>query len=153
MATQIHEYPVSVDWTGGRNGNGGLGFEHSGVEVPLAVPPEFGGAGGASNPEELLTGAVAACYAITYGIVSTNRRLPVLNLKVEAVGTVHQDGANYVYTQVTLRPRVVLTAEATDEQLALAEDLAQKAEKYCIVTNTIRDKVHVVIEAQVERAQ
>ncbi len=147
----IHEYPVTIRWQGGREGSGSGRAERSGVEVPLAVPPEFQGSGEGTNPEELLSGAIAACYTITYGIIAANRKLPVASLETKAVGKVEQNGASFVYTEILVSPVVTLAAEATDDQVKLAEDFAHKADMYCIVTNAVRDKVKVRIEPTIRR--
>jgi peroxiredoxin-like protein len=150
MPEQLHEYPVVVEWTGGRaNGAGKAVPQASGFEFPLAVPPEFQGPGGATNPEELLTSSIAGCYSITFGIVAANRRLPIAAVRTEAVGEVDQQGANFTYTRITLRPHITLESGATDEQVAQATEYAHKADAYCIVTNAIRGKVEVVIEPTV----
>lgn len=151
MATN-HEYPVTVTWTGGRDGNGAAGAGNSGTTFDLAVPPEFQGPGGATNPEELLTSAISACYTITLGIITANRKLPVQNIEVSATGNVEQNGASFVYTAITVRPKITLNSDATDDQVASAEDLAHKADAYCIVTNAVRGKVNVTIEPTVARA-
>ena len=80
MASQLHEYPVTVEWKGGRGGGGSITPQASGFEIPIAVPPEFQGPGGATNPEELLTSSIAGCYSITFGIVAAKgtSRLPAL---------------------------------------------------------------------------
>lgn len=149
MPTVQHPYPITVQWNGGRDGSGQLHAGNSGTEVDLRVPPEFNGPGGATNPEELLTSAITGCYSITYGIVATNRRLPFVKVTTEAEGTVDQNGANFVYTQIILRPTITLAADATDEQVKLAEEMAHKADQYCIVTNAVRGKVAVMIEPSV----
>jgi peroxiredoxin-like protein len=152
MATKLHEYPVVANWTGGRDGSGDLTPGHSGKTIPIAVPPEFDGPGGETNPEELLTSAVAGCYAITLGIITKNRRLPVASVKVEVVGVVDQQGANFTYKAITLRPTVTVEADATDEQVAQTEEMAHKADAYCIITNAVRGKVEISIEPTVVRA-
>lgn len=152
MATVNHEYPVVVNWAGGRDGDGDVTAGHSHTTINLAVPPEFQGKGGASNPEELLTSAIAACYSITFGIVAAARRLTVDKFQAEATGTVEQNGLNFVYKTIVIRPTITLPADATDEQLKLAEDVAHKSDAYCIVTNAVRGKVEVSIEPTVIRA-
>jgi peroxiredoxin-like protein len=118
----------------------------------LAVPPEFGGNGGAgTNPEELLTDAIAGCYSITYGIVANARKLPFVGLETKATGEVEENGASFVYKKVTIKPIITLSADATDDQAKLAEEMAHKADAYCIVTNTVRGKVEIVIEPTVTR--
>jgi peroxiredoxin-like protein len=151
MPNAIHKYPVVVDWFGGRDGAGTIVPGASQFEIPIAVPPEFGGNGGATNPEELLTSAIAGCYSITFGIVAANRKLPVTAMRVEAEGEVEEKGASFTYRKITLRPHVTLDSESTEEQVAMARDMALKADHYCIVTNAVRDKVEVVIEPTIVR--
>ena len=152
MATKLHEYPVVANWTGGRDGAGDLNPAASGKTIPIAVPPEFDGPGGETNPEELLTSAVAGCYAITYGIISKNRKLPVASIKVDALGHVDQTGANFTYKSISIRPTITLEAGATEEHAAQAEEMAHKADAYCIITNAVRGKVEIVIEPTIVRA-
>lgn len=148
---QLHEYPVHVDWQGGRDGKGEVAALRSGSKVSLAVPPEFQGTGEGSNPEELLSQAIASCYAITFGIIAANRKLPVVSLAVDATGYVEQQGMTNVFNRVVVRPTIVLDASATDQQVAMAEDMAHKADSYCIVTNAVRGKVEVTVEPTVNR--
>ncbi len=148
----LHDYPVAVEWTGGRDGKGRFTAEHSGASLEVAVPPEFQGPGGGTNPEELLTSAIAACYSITFGIIAANRKVPVQEMKVEATGQVEQNGPSFKYTSITLRPQVTLSGEATDEQIKMAEDMAHKADAYCIVTNAVRNNVQITVEPVVTRA-
>ena len=152
MAIVNHEYPVTVNWTGGRDGHGDVTPGYSQTQINLAVPPEFQGKGGAANPEELLTSAIAACYSITFGIVSSARRLPIASFQATATGTVEQNGLSFVYKTVTIRPVITLSAEATDEHIKQTEEAAHKADAYCIVTNAVRGKVEVTIEPTVSRA-
>lgn len=147
----IHDYPVSVRWQGGRDGSGKATSGRFGTEFKLSVPPEFQGPGDGTNPEELLTTAIASCYSITFGIIAANRKLPVVGLQTEAVGEVEQSGAQFTYTKVTLRPRIELAADATDEHVAMASDMAHKADLYCIITNAVRDKVKIEVEPEVVR--
>jgi peroxiredoxin-like protein len=152
MASQLHEYPVSVNWSGGREGRGDVTPGHSGERIEIAVPPEFQGPGGATNPEELLTSAITGCYSITFGIIAANRKLPIQNVHVDAVGQVEQQGANFTYKQITIRPQITVAPEATDEQIAMTQEFAIKADSYCIVTNAVRGKVEVHVEPTVTRA-
>ncbi|HSI72714.1 MAG TPA: OsmC family protein [Fimbriimonas sp.] len=141
-----HEYRVNVAWSGGKDGSGQVEAPESGESFALAVPHEFGGPGGATNPEELLTSAIASCYSITLGIIAQNRKLPIQEMKVAAVGEVDQQGATFTYKRVTIRPTITLSGEATDEQRNQARDMAMKADHYCIITNAVRDKVEVTVE-------
>ena len=149
MATQIHEYPVTVEWHGGRDGSGHVTMDHSDTTVPLTVPVEFDGPGGASNPEELLTSAIASCYSITFGIIAANRKLTIESQHVHVVGMVEQNGAAFTFVKVIIRPHIIVPSTTTAEQLKLIEDMAHKADQYCIVTNALRGKVEVVVEPKI----
>ncbi len=152
MPTINHEYPVNVLWNGGRDGAGKATPAASGTEIDLRVPTEFQGPGGATNPEELLTTAIAGCYSITFGIIAANRKLPVTSLNVSAVGTVEQSGASFIYKTMVIRPEITVSAETTDAQVEAVKDMAIKADHYCIVTNAVRGKVEVSVEPTVIRA-
>ena len=150
MAT--HQYPVAVKWNGGREGGGTVSAEHSGITNNIAVGKEFQGTGNGTNPEELLASAVAACYTITFGIIAQNRKIPVTNIETQATGEVEQNGAQFTYTSVTIRPTITLESGATDDQAKMAEDMAHKADLYCIITNAVRDKVKISVEPNIVRS-
>jgi peroxiredoxin-like protein len=150
--SKLHDYPVEVNWQGGRDGSGQVTTVRTQVSNPLRVPPEFGGGdGGGTNPEELLAASVASCYSITFGIIAANRRLPLVGLQTEAVGEVEESGPQFTYKKVTIRPRIQLSADATDDQVAMAEDMAHKADAYCIITNAVRGSVAIEVEPTVTR--
>ena len=149
--SQIHPYRVSVEWAGAREGSGKTKGEGSGLEFPLAAPVEFGGSGNGTNPEELLAAAVASCYTITFGIIAGNRKLPVESIRATAVGEVEQAGMQFTYKTITIKPEIKLSAGATDDDLKAAEDMAHKADLYCIITNAVRDKVAITVEPQITR--
>lgn len=151
MAIQNHDYHVSVQWQGGRDGHGTVTTEASRLALPLAVPPEFLGAGGGTNPEELLTSAVAGCYTLTLGIIGANRKLPIVNISSEVTGTVEQNGPNLTFKRIVVKPTIIVTSDATDAQIAVVTEMAHKADNYCIITNAIRDKVEVVVEPLISR--
>ncbi len=150
--SKLHEYPVSLDWKGGRDGLGVVKSGRTDIAIPISVPPEFGGSTGTgTNPEELLTASITACYSITFGIIATNRKIPCERLEVLATGEVEENGPQFTYKKITVRPTVHLLPEATDEQAKMAEDMAHKADAYCIITNAVRDKVQIVVEPTIVR--
>lgn len=141
----VHDYPVSLTWSGGRGGTGTLTADGGLVRCDLAVPEEFQGPGGGANPEMLLSSAIASCYAITFGIICENRKLPVQSVDVEATGHVEGVTPLPIYNAITIRATIKTTG-ATEEQKQLILDMAHKADSYCIVTNTLRDKVKIEVQ-------
>jgi peroxiredoxin-like protein len=142
---KIHEYPVQVQWAGGRDGQGKATTQRTQVGMELRVSQ-------ATNPEELLTSAIAACYSITFGIIATNRKLPLVNVETNAQGEVEENGPTFKYTKITLRPVITLSHEATEDHIKMAEDMAHKADAYCIVTNAVRGTVEIAVDPTVVRA-
>lgn len=149
--SHLHEYPVSVEWVGGREGAGSVTATRSNTTNKLSVPPEFQGPGNGTNPEELLASAIAACFTITFGIVAANQKLPVIDVKTEAVGVVEQSGASFIYKKVIIHPTIILAADAGEDLIAKAEDFAHRADKYCIITNAVRNSVEIVVEPTILR--
>lgn len=150
---KIHEYPVSVSWSGAREGSGSAKTVRTGIEVPLRVPPEFGGSEGAgTNPEELLASSICACYTITLGIIAGMRKLPVTNIETTAVGEVEENGPQFTFKKMTLRPSITLAAGATEEQAKATEDAAHKADAYCIITNAVRGSVEILVEPKIVKS-
>lgn len=147
----VHEYPVHVEWRGGREGGGKVTAENSGASNVIAVPTEYLGTGSGTNPEELLASAVASCYTITFGIIAQNRKIPVAKVETNATGEVEQNGAQLVYKSVTIKPTITLEPGATEDQAKLAEDMAHKADLYCIITNAVRDKVKISVDPKIVR--
>lgn len=150
MADQ-HEYPVSVEWNGGRKGAGSVTGRRSNKSLPLSVPPEFNGPGEGSNPEEILSSAVAGCYTMTYAIIAEMMRVEIKSLRTEATGIVEKQGAKNVFTKVILRPKVGLTADADEATVKKAEDIAHKADEHCIISNAVRANVELVVEPEITR--
>lgn len=148
---KLHEYPVTAKWTGGRSGQGTVSGDRSGVQSQIGVPEEFGGPGNGTNPEELLAKAVASCYTITLGIIADTRKLPLESIETSATGEVEENGPSFTYKTITLKPTLHLAADATDEQVAAAEQAAHRADQYCIITNAIRDKVAISVEPVIKR--
>lgn len=148
---KMHEYPVTVKWQGGRDGSGTVGGDRSNTTENLSVPEEFGGPGNGTNPEELLAKAVAGCYSITFGIIADARKLPFVGIETHATGEVEENGPQFTYKSITVKPTITLGADATDEHVTMAEQMAHKADLYCIITNAVRDKVAINIEPTIVR--
>lgn len=125
--------------------------DRSGIECPLAVPEEFGGGGSGTNPEEMFCEAIAACYSITFGIIAENQRIPCVDIVTKAEGEVEESGPQFTYKKVTLRPTITLSSDATDADEAKAEQMAHKADSYCIITNAVRNSVEIVVEPTIVR--
>ena len=97
----------------------------------------LGGKGGASNPEELLIGAVSACFVQTWAIFIGKLQLPIENPVVDASCVVDKDPAGgFRVTEMELAPNV--PTALWESRKADVEKTLALAEKYCIVSKAVR---------------
>lgn len=99
-----------------------------------------GGAGTGACSGDLLLGALAACKQITIQMVATAMGLPVTDVQVTVEGDLDLRGTLGISPDVpvgfsAIRERVSIAGDLTAEQLA---SLKEKAEKYCVVAQTLK---------------
>lgn len=144
MSEPHSSYPVSVRWTGGKQGAAsapGL----PGIEV--GSPPEFGGPGGRWTPEHFYVGAAAACWLTTFLAVAELSKLDFAGVEISGEGFIEKgEDRRYSIPRIVLRPRVVLRREE-DRDRALR--LVQKAEDACLVARSMRTAVELEPEVEV----
>lgn len=99
-----------------------------------------GGAGTGACSGDLLLGALAACKQITIQMVATAMGLPVTDVSVTVEGDLDLRGTLGISQDVPvgfekLRLNVQIEGDLTPEQMA---SLQEKAEKYCVVMQTLQ---------------
>jgi peroxiredoxin-like protein len=144
---ETHDYPVSVRWTGGSQG---VASSSDGLPpLTVAAPPEFGGPEEVWTPEHMFVASIASCFMTTYLAIARLSKLEVVSLEVPAVGTlVRDENGRYRITHAVLSPEVAIAEEGAR---ARAMRIAEKAEKACLITNSVRTEV--TMEATIEVRQ
>lgn len=132
-----HLYTTKVTAVGGRNGT--IISDDGILSLPLAMPKELGGAGGATNPEQLFAAGYAACFENAVIHVSRSQVDKVRDNDIEVVGEVGllpsaQGGFNLA---VTLD---VVIAGLDQEK---AEEIVKAAHAVCPYSNAIKGNVDV----------
>jgi peroxiredoxin-like protein len=127
-----------------------------GVDVELAAnglarfatasPAEFGGPGDRWSPETLLVGAVADCFVLTFRAVANTSQLPWRSLACDAAGTLDRIDGVMRFTAIELRARLVV-APGTDA--AVARRALEKAERGCLIANSLRADTHLEIAIEI----
>jgi peroxiredoxin-like protein len=144
MEETSHVYKVSATWLHDRNG----WAEAPGVEstVKFSAAPEFGGRAGAWSPEQLLVLAASSCFLSAFLFFAERNGIPLASFRVDGEGALERmEGKGYRFAHITLRPFVILEHE---KDVAEAEKLLEKAQRACIVANSLG--VAVRVEARVE---
>jgi peroxiredoxin-like protein len=100
-----------------------------------APPSEFDGPGNLWSPETLTVAAVADCLVFTFRAIANASKLRWTKLVCDGSGTVDRSDGVIRFTAIQLHARLLLPAGADQEK---ARKLLEKAEKACLVGNSLR---------------
>jgi organic hydroperoxide reductase OsmC/OhrA len=141
-------YDTEVEWTGDRKGD--LRSPHLSTLV-VAPPPEFNGPEGFWTPEHLYVASVNACFMSTFLAIAQLSSLRFARFTCAARGKLERDeGRGYRVTEIVLRPKLVLS-EARDRDRAVR--ILEKAERNCLISNSINTTVRIEPEIALEDVQ
>lgn len=130
-----YRYTISVRWTGEKKG----ALTATGKPpVEVATPPEFKGHEGIWSPEDLYVASVNACIMTTFLAYAARAGLSFEEYESEAEGLLEFLDGGFVFTKIFVRPRIALRP---GEERAKAEEILHKAERDCLVSNSIRAEV------------
>lgn len=139
-----HHFTASVTWDATER-SGALESGTALLSTSFGGAPSLGGRVDRTNPEELLLGALLACFVQTWAIFLTKLRVPVESPRVDGTLELGVDpGGGYRVEKIYLSayvPAALLAERETDVAKTLA-----LAEKYCIVSKAVKGEgreVHV----------
>ncbi|HLJ90131.1 MAG TPA: organic hydroperoxide resistance protein [Candidatus Angelobacter sp.] len=133
-------YTASVTSVGGRNGH--VQSSDGKLNLDLAMPPEMGGKGGASNPEQLFAAGYAACFTGAMEFIARQKQISVGEITIGAkVGIGPNDGGAGFGLAVELDVTVPALAQAD------AEALVKEAHQVCPYSNATRNNIDVKLTA------
>lgn len=115
--------------------------------LTTAAPPQFGGPGGQWSPETLLVAAAADCFILTFRAIAAASKLPWRGLECDAEGVLDRADGVVRFTELHVRARLVLPPGGNAER---ATRLLEKAEKTCLVTNSLVLRPTLTVEIAVE---
>ena len=137
MKSLPHRYEVRI--AAGPMGHATL--SSAGVpDLDTAPPLEFDGPGDAWSPEQLLLGAVEACFVLTFRAIARASKIEFTSLAVDAEGIVDREDGRTRFTEIVLRPRVSLPAGEDPVRVRRA---LEKAERGCLVSASLGTPVRV----------
>jgi osmotically inducible protein OsmC len=134
-------YTAKAHVTGGRaEGHGRT--EDGALEVDLRLPPEMGGPGGGTNPEELFAVGYAACFEGALGVVARRAKAETGDVAIDSEVSLSPDGKGGFLLSVALN--VILPSV---EDAATAVELVRGAHQVCPYSNATRGNIDVVLTA------
>nr|WP_275423442.1 organic hydroperoxide resistance protein [Dactylosporangium siamense] len=110
------------------------------IDVDVAVPKEMGGAGGATNPEQLFAAGYAACFHSALRLVARRAKASVDGSEVNARVGIGPNGSGGFGLDVTL----TVTLPGVDP--AVARQLVDAAHQVCPYSNATRGNIDVKLE-------
>ena len=129
-------YTAEAQVTGGRDGHGRS--SDGALEVELRLPPEMGGSGGGTNPEQLFAVGYAACFESALAAVARRRHLEAGAVTIDAsVGLLPTGDGGF---RLTVTLDVALPAVSERETAAA---LVRGAHEVCPYSNATRGNIDV----------
>ena len=113
------------------------------ANVPSTAPPEFGGPPGYWSPETLLAAAVADCFVLSFRAVARAGKLEWQSVSADVDAVLERVDGVTRFTSFTTRARLVIPAGG---DAARARALMEKAEKVCLVSNSLTSARHLESE-------
>lgn len=138
MAKEI--YTAAAHVTGGRVAGHGRSSDGA-LEVDLRTPPELGGDGGGTNPEQLFAVGYAACFEGALATVARRRKLEVGDVGIDSK-VMLVAGEDRSFT-IAVELHVTLPSVGDGD----AVDLVRAAHQVCPYSNATRGNIDVVLSA------
>jgi Ohr subfamily peroxiredoxin len=113
------------------------------LDLELKYPPELGGPGGGTNPEQLFAAAYSACFHGALRLVAGKEKVSVPDgTTIEAAVGIGPDETSFAITAA-----LTVTLPGLDQ--AKADDLVAKAHQVCPYSKATRGNVDVTLIAKV----
>ncbi|MDJ0750457.1 MAG: OsmC family protein [Woeseiaceae bacterium] len=137
----MQDLPHLYTVTASAAGNDNVILASTGVSnIESAGPPEFGGPGDVWSPEGLLVAAVADCFVLTFRAIARSARLDWLTLECKADGTLDKLDGMTQFTEFKVTAELLVPSGTNEKKAAT---LLQKAEKHCLITNSMKAASHL----------
>ena len=114
--------------------------------IASAPPREFGGPGDQWSPETLFVAAAVDCFILTFRAIAQASNLGWARLSCGAEGVVDRADGTTRFTALALNARLTVAAGADAQQ---ARRLLEKAERACLITNSLLLQPTLTCEVEV----
>ncbi|MDP9862545.1 MULTISPECIES: organic hydroperoxide resistance protein [Streptosporangium] len=139
---------MAVSYTGvvtvtgeGRNG-GRIQADDGLLDTTLAIPEQLGGAGGATNPEQLFAAGWGSCFLGAVRRAAAQRKVALTSTAITAEVTLrHGDDGEFGLS-------AVLNLELGGVDQRTADELGAAAHQICPYSKAVRGNIPVTINAK-----
>lgn len=103
-------------------------------DLVVAPPAQFGGPGDEWSPEDLFMASIASCFILSFRAIARASKLSWLSIECDSEGVLDRVEGITQFTKVVTRATLLIPAT---ESIENAERLLHKAEKSCLVVNSL----------------
>ena len=131
MQALPHQYQVQV------TGKSTESLTVSGSNLPdlsVAPPSQFGGPGDKWSPEDLLMASISSCFVLSFRAIARASKLNWSSIECHSEGVLDRVEGITQFTTVVTKVNLVIAA---NESIEKAELLLHKADKSCLVSNSL----------------
>ena len=133
-------YTAAAHVTGGRVAGHGRTSDGA-LEVDIRTPPEMGGEGGGTNPEQLFAVGYAACFESALAAVARRQKLEAGDVEIDSkVMLVSAEERTF-----TIAVELAVTLPSVEAESAV--ELVRAAHKVCPYSNATRGNIEVTLSA------
>ncbi|HEX7765468.1 MAG TPA: OsmC family protein [Nitrospira sp.] len=137
VRSKVYTYHASVKWTEQRKGVISCAGK---PDIQVATPPEFKGHEGIWSPEDLFVASANICVMTTFLAVAERAGLVFRSYESSAEGRLELVDGKFQFTEITLKPVITLSPGG---DAAKAKELIEKAEANCLISNSMKARVHL----------
>lgn len=130
-------YSTSVSSVGGRDGT--IRSDDGMLDLTVALPQSLGGAGGATNPEQLLAGGYAASFANAVFDATRDRSHKVVHKDIEVIAEVDMEANLHGSFELSISLIVIIAGIGQK----MAEEIVKSAHAICPYSNAVRGNIKV----------
>src|SRR5690625_1001511 len=143
----IHHFYLQADWPGGRNASGYI--DAGNLKTEISIPPEMGGPGIGTNPDEMLLAAASTCYLITLAAMIERAHLPLKEISLQSEGLVEFKNGVITYKKIIHKPYIALEDIASDKDYRKLNKLVERAESSCMISRALRGNVTIELQPNI----
>jgi len=101
------------------------------------------------SPEDLFVASTVACYGVSLSGVSKRFHAEFISFNVRATGVLQKGEFGWEFEQITLYPTIIVPTNKDKKRMTKA---AERAHRYCVISNSMKCPVHVNYEILVEQS-
>ena len=137
-------YKNSIKWHSEKKG---LLSSPGKPNIEIATPAEFRGHPGIWSPEDLFVASVNSCIMTTFLYYAEKEDIEFSGYESRVEGILERRGDQFMFSEIKVMPKIYLKSYSKTEKV---KKLMALSEKNCLISHSIKSKVIVIPEINIE---